>query len=47
MQGGILTEAGFVTENQRPVAALGFFLSIGHLLRGGYANQKAPSEKSF
>ena len=22
-------------------------LSTGHLLRGGYANQKAPSEKSF
>jgi hypothetical protein len=29
IQGGILTDAGFITENQRPVAALGFFLRLG------------------
>jgi hypothetical protein len=29
MQGGILAEAGFVTENQRPAVALGFFLRLG------------------
>jgi hypothetical protein len=41
VQGGVLAETGLVTENQRPVCDLGFFLGNSEFLVGG---QKTKSE---